>query len=198
VSGDAIFSVAGLVNPTRDEAAIAMREGQYLVYRYASAGKLATYTNVTLYYGGYMEGLLSTTNLTTNGWITSGLQGWMTDGPMYVWESDPNTQTDGANYSGVKGRITNGDGTDIAPKPVAVLKDGRVVVDWSGGWMQNDTTFRVYNLVRDPGGRTGTIGANGESYEVKLGGPYGTFVGAIAGDYQYVPPPPQGTVVMLK
>lgn len=175
------------------------QSGQYLVHRYASTGKLATYTNVTLYYGGYMEGLLSTTNLTTNGWVTSCLSGFQTDGPMYIWESDPNGQTDGGNYSGIRGRITNGDGTDILPvRPVAVLKDGRVVVRWSGGWARNDTTFRVYSLVRDPGGRIGTIGANGEDFEVTLGGPSGTFVGQIAGDYQYVPPPAKGTVVLFK
>ena len=33
-------------------------------------------------------------------------------------------------------RITNGDGSDITPvRPVAGLKDGRVVVDWSGGYV---------------------------------------------------------------
>ena len=77
-----------------------------------------------------MEGVVST-NLLTNGWVTSCFEGWADDGPTFAWDSDPDIQADGGNYSGVKGEITNGDGSVIDPnRPVACLADGRVVLRW--------------------------------------------------------------------
>jgi len=62
--------------------------------------------------------------------------------------------------------------------------------------MRNDSTFRVYSLVSDPGGRTGTVGANGEDFQVVLGAGTGgdTFVGRLSGDYMYVAPAEQRPV----
>jgi hypothetical protein len=164
-------------------------------HKYDKTGKLARYYSDlpslrAWGYGNYNqksgEGLR--TPLLSNGWITSG----------YTSESYPSilydgTQTDGNWYMGAVGKITNSDGTEIYDKQWAALGDGRVVTVWASGWLRNDADFRVYTLVQDPGGRTGTVGANGEDYQVTLGssasGSKDNFVGMISGDYMYVPEP---------
>jgi len=190
-SGNA-YDVAGLVNGNcvvgdyiddPNKAGNIPRTG----HKYDATSTLARYSGGANGYGwGYGksgEGLRSA--LLSNGWILTG-ETSTTIGSAVC----DGTETDGQWYDGRMGEVTNSDGTGIYDKQWAALSDGRVVTVWSSGWMRHDTTFRVYDLVNDPGDRVGTVGANGETFEAILGAGVGgdTFVGRIAGDYMVEPP----------
>ncbi len=190
------WDVAGLINPAGDQFVT----GQYVTppggtaarsgHKYDKTGKLASYYNSDMTslqawgYGGSSLGEGLRHPLFDNGWVTTGYSGNSYE--TYVYDG---TQTDGAWHDGFVGEITNSDGTPIYDRNVAALDDGRVVIWFGGGYGQTQVTFRVYSLVQDPGGRVGTIGANGEDFEVSLAGNFPNLDrdGWIAGDYMVEP-----------
>jgi len=190
------FDIAGLIRADDIEFVV----GEYITppggsgarsgHKYNSSGKIASYYNnflaSKLSWGYGIEGEGIRHSLLSNGWVTMGYAG----NSYYTYIYD-GTQTNNAWYDGFKGEITEAGNVSIADRTVTSLSDGRIVIWWKGGWTQTVVGFKVFTLVQNPGGRTGTIGADGEDFYVEFSGNYPNQdrSGLLAGDYMYVAPP---------
>ncbi|MGQ9663431.1 MAG: hypothetical protein ACUVWX_14005 [Kiritimatiellia bacterium] len=133
--------------------------------------------------------------LLQNGWVACGGNDW---GRNYETTVNDAPHGPGASTNSVVGFIRNSDGSRIMDKEPACLSDGRVVLEWLGGWQQTGVTWRMFTLVSNPQKQEpslGLVGATGHDFEVKISP---NFVGVVAGDYMWQPPPPKGTTVIIK
>ncbi|MCX7591750.1 MAG: hypothetical protein N2255_08995 [Kiritimatiellae bacterium] len=200
-----VWDVAGLFKP----GATHFVTGQYVTppggsgarsaHKYGKTGLLARYYNGSRAdrrawgYGPPGEGLR--TPLLNNGWVTVGYQAESYG--TYIYDG---TQTGGnVWYDGFAGEITT-NGAAIYQLNVGALNDGRVVLWRRGGWLQTVVGYLVFTLIPNPGGRTGTVGADMPDFYVEFPGNFPNYDrdGRIAGDYMWQKPPPRETLILIK
>lgn len=195
LSNGTSYDIAGLINPGEDQFAVGHYDRQ--AYRYNSSGLQANYdgdTKAPWGDGSRGEGLRSDL-LSGNAFMVSGAGDYGANRPAAILDG---TESDGGTYTGVVGKILNGDGSEIIGGEFAALDNGRIVRVIAWGWSQTGVTWNVYSLVEDPALQpAGSIGATGEDIQVFTAG---NLVGRIAGDYMYqaaAPVPEPATLALI-